>query len=294
MRMWQGAVGLAHEECMVSPAYVVLSPKEGVSSEFFNYWLENQHMLHRLWAHSHGLTNDRLRLYYQDFARIPLALPDLAEQEKIAAILDTASRKIALLKGKKIALEDYKRGLMQQLFSRELRFTRDDGSSFPDWEELRLSSVLTEHKEKSDGSEAVHSVSVAHGLIDQIEHLGRSYAAETTSHYNKVNPGDIVYTKSPTGKFPFGIIKQSQLNYPAIVSPLYGIFRPLVNKGAKNTMNINNSTFLSGKIWVPVDPDEIQKLRDLFKSVDAKIGTVIQKIAEIETFKNGLLQKLFV
>lgn len=319
MRMWQGAVGMASEECMVSPAYVVLSPKKGVSSKFFNYWFENRHMLYQLWAYSHGLTSDRLRLYYQDFAKIPLALPDLAEQEKIAAALDTASRKIALLTDKRIALEDYKRGLMQQLFSRELRFTRDDGSSFPDWEELRLSSVLTEHKEKSDGSEAVHSVSVAHGLIDQIEHLGRSYAAETTSHYNKVNPGDIVYTKSPTGKFPFGIIKQSQLNYPAIVSPLYGIFRPrthqigmfldvyfssesntekflrpLVNKGAKNTMNINNSTFLSGKVRVPVDPDEIQKLRDLFKSVDIKIGTIIQKTAELEAFKNGLLQKLFV
>lgn len=319
MRMWQGAVGMAPEECMVSPAYVVLSPKKGVSSKFFDYWFQNRHMLHQLWAYSHGLTNDRLRLYYQDFAKIPLALPDQPEQEKIAAVLDATSRKITLLRDKKTALEDCKRGLMQRLFSRELRFTRADGSAFPDWEERKLSSLLKEHKQKSDGTEAVHSVSVVHGLIDQVAHLGRSYAAESTLHYNRVNPGDIVYTKSPTGKFPFGIIKQSQIAYSAIVSPLYGVFRPkthqigmfldvffssesnterflrpLVNKGAKNTMNINNSTFLSGKVWVPVDPDEIQKIKNLFSSVDKKILCLSTKISEMEAFKKGLLQKLFV
>ncbi|WP_299793142.1 restriction endonuclease subunit S [uncultured Marivita sp.] len=319
MRMWQGAVGMASEECMVSPAYVVLSPRKGVSSKFFDYWFQNRHMLHQLWAYSHGLTNDRLRLYYQDFAKIPLALPDQPEQEKIAAVLDATSRKITLLTSKKTALEDYKRGLMQRLFSRELRFTRDDGSPFPAWEERKLSSLLKEHKQKSDGTEAVHSVSVVHGLIDQVAHLGRSYAAETTLHYNRVNPGDIVYTKSPTGKFPFGIIKQSQIAYSAIVSPLYGVFRPtthqigmfldvyfssesnterflrpLVNKGAKNTMNINNSTFLSGKVWVPVDPDEIQKIRDLFSSLDKKILCLSTEISDMEAYKKGLLQKLFV
>jgi type I restriction enzyme S subunit len=99
-------------------------------------------MLHQLWAYSHGLTNDRLRLYHQDFAKIPLALPDQPEQEKIAAVLDATSRKIALLTDKKTALEDYKRGLMQRLFSRELRFTRDDGSAFPDWEERKLGDVF--------------------------------------------------------------------------------------------------------------------------------------------------------
>lgn len=319
MRMWQGAVGLAAEECMVSPAYVVLSPEAGISSNFFDYWFQNQHMLHQLWAYSHGLTNDRLRLYYQDFAKIPLALPEQHEQERIAAILNAVSRKLTLLNEKKNTLEDYKRGLMQQLFSRELRFSRDDGSDFPDWEEKKLSSILHEHKQKSDGTEAVHSVSVAHGLIDQVVHLGRSYAADSTLHYNRVNPGDVVYTKSPTGKFPFGIIKQSQISYSAIVSPLYGVFRPtsqqvglfldvyfssekntekflrpLVNKGAKNTMNINNSTFLSGKVWVPVDPDEIQKIRDLFSSVDKKILGLSNKISETEAFKKGLLQRLFV
>lgn len=58
-------------------------------------------------------------------------------------------------------------------------------------------------------------------------------------------------------------------------------------------MNINNSTFLSGKIWVPTDTDEIQKIRDLFSSIDKKILRLSAKISEMEAFKKGLLQKLF-
>jgi type I restriction enzyme S subunit len=65
MRMWQGAVGQATEECMVSPAYVVLSPKKGISPTFFDYWFKSPRMLSKLRAYSHGLTKDRLRLYFE-------------------------------------------------------------------------------------------------------------------------------------------------------------------------------------------------------------------------------------
>lgn len=70
------------------------------------------------------------------------------------------------------------------------------------------------------------SVTVRKGLINQIEHLGRSYAAVDTGHYNRVLPGDIVHTKSPAGDFPLGIIKQSKILAEVIVSPLYGVFTP--------------------------------------------------------------------
>ena len=69
MRMWQGAVGLAPEECMVSPAYVVLSPKKHTSAQFFDQWFKGKRMLYLLGAYSHGITSDRLRLYADDFAR---------------------------------------------------------------------------------------------------------------------------------------------------------------------------------------------------------------------------------
>lgn len=143
MRMWQGAVGLAHEECMVSPAYVVLSPKKHTSPQFFDQWFKAKRMLYLLGAYSHGITSDRLRLYADDFARIPLHLPSLSEQQKIAAFLGAVDAKLAALVARQAALGRFKAGLMQKLFSQQLRFAPDDEGAFPDWEEKRLGDVFT-------------------------------------------------------------------------------------------------------------------------------------------------------
>lgn len=75
MRMWQGALGVAPEDCLVSPAYIVLSPAQGVVSRFFEYFFKLPASLLLLTSHSRGLTKDRLRLYYDDFARMPLRCP---------------------------------------------------------------------------------------------------------------------------------------------------------------------------------------------------------------------------
>lgn len=89
------------------------------------------------------------------------------------------------------------------------------------WKQQKLSEVLFEHGEKSTGAEEVFSVSVHKGVINQVEHLGRSFSAANTDNYKRVFPGDIIYTKSPTGEFPYGIIKQSKVAKPVIVSPLW-------------------------------------------------------------------------
>ncbi|HNH49681.1 MAG TPA: restriction endonuclease subunit S, partial [Myxococcota bacterium] len=94
------------------------------------------------------------------------------------------------------------------------------------WEETPLKQVLREHGLRSNGKCEVHSVSVHNGVVNQKEHLGRSFAAADTSHYNLAKPHDVIYTKSPTGEFPFGVVKYNQLGYDVIVSPLYGVFSP--------------------------------------------------------------------
>ena len=116
MRMWQGASGVAVEDCMVSPAYVVLVPQTGAHSHFFAFLLKLPKYLRLLASHSQGLTKDRLRLYYRDFARIPLPSPDIHEQEKIANLLSSIDGLIAAEAERLEVLKTHKKGLMQQLF----------------------------------------------------------------------------------------------------------------------------------------------------------------------------------
>ena len=80
MRMWQGASGLAGQDGMVSPAYVVVTPSDTVDPTFASYWFKSARMIHLFWAYSYGIAGDRLRLYYKDFARIPVTLPPKSDQ----------------------------------------------------------------------------------------------------------------------------------------------------------------------------------------------------------------------
>ncbi len=116
MRMWQGALGVAPEDCLVSPAYVVLAPMKDAVPDFFQYLLKLPATLLLLTSHSRGLTKDRLRLYYDDFASIPLWCPAPPEQQRIATCLSSLDAHITAETERLEALKTHKKGLLQQLF----------------------------------------------------------------------------------------------------------------------------------------------------------------------------------
>jgi len=254
-----------------------------------------------------------------DLSKIEISLPSLPEQQKIASFLMAVDDKLHTLKKKKAGLERYKKGVTQKFFSQKLRFKDENGKNYPDWEMRKFSDVLKEHKLKSSGKEEVHSVSVHKGVINQIEHLGRSFSAKDTSHYSRALPNDIIYTKSPTGDFPLGIIKQNHIKQDVILSPLYGVFTPetkelgymlhvyfespintsnylssIIQKGAKNTINITNDTFLSKKMLLPISKEEQAKIANFLCAIDDKIQQVEKQLAGMEQWKKGLLQKMFI
>jgi type I restriction enzyme S subunit len=116
MRMWQGACGLADTDGLVSPAYVALAPKKNIDSRFAYHWFKSERMTYLFWAYSHGLTEDRLRLYFDDFAEIPIAPPGLEQQRRMVAVLDAWDRAIDQTERLIAAKRRRKAGLIQHLF----------------------------------------------------------------------------------------------------------------------------------------------------------------------------------
>lgn len=182
-----------------------------------------------------------------------------------------------------------------------------------------LKDILEERDEQNSCNYPVYSVAVREGVINQIEHLGRSFAAKDTRNYNVVHYGDIVYTKSPTGNFPYGIVKQSFINHPVAVSPLYGVYKPknphianilhhyflspinannylhsLIQKGAKNTINITSQRFLDKVILLPIDEDKIKKISCLLTDASRKIHLEKDILRKLEVQKIFLLQRMFI
>ena len=167
MRMWQGAIGIAKTNCMVSPAYIVLKPKEKEFAQFYSYLFSKKRSLYLFWAYSYGLTNDRLRLYFKDFISIKRHVPKLTEQIKIATFLSAVDKRINLLQKKKVELEQYKKGVMQKIFSQEIRFKDDNGQKFPKWDKKRLGDV---YSFKVTNSYSRENLNYDHGSVKNIHY----------------------------------------------------------------------------------------------------------------------------
>ena len=98
----------------VSPAHIVCAPVANVTdSQFFVYWFKSAAGRHLLTSYSYGITGDRLRLYFADFALVPVPLPPVEEQRAISAVLKTADAEIEALTDKLTALKQQKKSLMQ-------------------------------------------------------------------------------------------------------------------------------------------------------------------------------------
>lgn len=94
MRMWQGAIGLAPVDGLVSPAYVVARPFPAVEPRFFEYLFRTDAYMGEVDKFSHGIVKDRNRLYWEDFKQIPSPVPPTQEQAAIVRFLDHADRRI--------------------------------------------------------------------------------------------------------------------------------------------------------------------------------------------------------
>ena len=189
------------------------------------------------------------------------------------------------------------------------------------WEQRKLSYYMETSNEKNIdnkySAEDVLSVSGDYGVVNQIEFQGRSFAGASVQNYGILGTNDIVYTKSPLKANPYGIIKTNK-GKTGIVSVLYGIFkpnenvypsfvqtyfeqnarlnnylRPLVNKGAKNTLLISDDDSINGDVSFP-KVDEQKQIGYIFEQLDNLITLHQRKLEKLKNVKSALLEKMFV
>ena len=247
----------------------------------------------------------------RNFSEVFVGLPSRREQQKIATLLRLIDERIAT---QNKIIEKYESLIQAIIYKAKM-----DGISKGTWRKIDLYEVLQERNEKNVEGRTICSVSVSQGVVNQIEYLGRSFAAKQTSHYNVVKYGDIVYTKSPTGDFPYGIIKRSDIREDVAVSPLYGVYipandsmgvilhfyfmqpcnafnylHPLIQKGAKNTINISNGRFLENSVPLPVSESEANTIVVMLKSIQAKIEIEKKLLQSYAKEKEYLLHQMFI
>ena len=273
-------------------------------------WYREIYMISAEGARNHGLLNVPTEDFFASLHAIPT---DETEQAKIASFLDALTARIEKQRSLVENLKKYKRGVIYELF------VNPDSQFDVEMAVIPMSQLLTEYRNRNTEGLRVCSVAVSKGVVDQIEHLGRSFAASDTSHYGRVKFGDVVYTKSPTGDFPFGIVKQSKLNEEVAVSPLYGVYTPasyatgnlvhayfeqyqyannyictLAQKGAKNTINITNQRFLEKGIRFPVNERDREYFSAMLDMLTEKAIKAEKMLEYLLAQKRTLLAKMFI
>lgn len=241
--------------------------------------------------------------------------PTISEQKKIASFFKAIDTKISALRRKQDLLKEYKRGLMQKLFSRTLRFTDKNGQPFPDWQENRLGEVA---KIQTGKTPSTHDPNLWHDELmfvtptdihDDIFFQEKTMRKITKTDAIQIVPkGSILYTCiASIGKISIAhyecatnqqinaiLPKTSEVNNIFIYYSLVYQTPRIKRLSANTTLPIiNKNDFSKIKISIP-HPDEQQKIADALSSMDKKIDIVSDQIEKFEKFKKGLLQQMFV
>jgi type I restriction enzyme, S subunit len=230
--------------------------------------------------------------------QIDLSLPSLPEQTKIANFLTAIDEKIQALKQKKTLLEQYKKGIMQQIFSQELRFKNDDGSDFDDWEEKSLGEVLESLPSKKHQIKSTeYNLKGKFKVIDQGKDLIAGYSDSEINVFR--NYPVIVFGDHTTVlkyiDFEFivgadGTKLLKNLNNDDLKFLFYNLsFNNVEQEGYKRHFTILSEVYLQ----IPSLPEQ-QKIATFLTAIDEKIEKVSQQIAATETYKKGLLQQMFI
>lgn len=245
--------------------------------------------------------------------------PKEVERKKISRLLISVDKKTSLLKQKHEQLEQYKKGIMQQLFSQQLRFKDDDGQDFPDWKQVHLNEVATPIKRKAEKAiENVMTISAGKGFLHQKERFSQVIAGTSLDKYTLIKEGEFSYNRGNSKSYTYGCIYKLSGDKEALVPFIYRSFklkagvadfyahlfegkyldrqlRRLISSSARmdGLLNIGEKDFYKVTVPYPCD-DEQEKIAALITSLNQKINLAQQQIEQTQTYKQGLLQQMFV
>lgn len=250
-------------------------------------------------------------LNQEKLSNIEFNFPNLPEQTKIANFLASVDEKLNLLKEKKEALEKYKKGMMQKIFSQEIRFKDNNGKDFEEWEEKTLGEVsscysggtpLTTKKEYYTGTIPF----IKSGEISNYE--TNQFISESglkNSSAKMVSKGDILYAMygATSGEVSIskinGAINQAVLCIKSNLNHIYLFnFLKFEKENIINTFiqggqgNLSANIIKELKIPNPCVNEQI-KIANFLSAIDEKIELVLKQIEDTKEYKKGLLQGMF-
>jgi type I restriction enzyme S subunit len=282
-------------------------------NRWLSYFLITDRVRYNLKSIATGTSGTMKNISKPNFLSIKVNCPRVPEQQKIASFLTAVDTKIQQLTKKAALLAQYKKGVMQQLFSGKLRFKDEHGNAYPDWDWVGGNELFDNISDKNHNSDLpILAITQDQGAIPRdLINYKMIVTEKSVASYKVVQIGDFVISlRTFQGGIEFS-------EYHGICSPAYNILRPSseeVDRGfyklylktsyyikqlQKNLEGIRDGKMISYKYFSEIklpfpSLSEQQKIATYLSSIDTKIETINNQITQTQTFKKGLLQQMFV
>ena len=302
------------EPGIVSPLYSCLTPKNKAYTPYLLYYFASPAWYSYIYHNGNqgGARHDRVGMTDDLLQGIPVLLPCQEEQDKITAFLSLYDKRIATKASKVEALETRRKGLLQQIFSQEIRFKADDGNEFPEWDSVIIEDAFDSISDKNHPDKTVLTIIQGQGTIPRNESdRNISYNKASIPTYKLVKENDfIMHLRSFEGGLEIATRE-------GIVSPAYTILRSKVElvpefyryyfrsssfivekltgitEGIRDGRSINMDDFWLLEIPYPSIPEQ-RKIGRFMDLINRQIQIEKDKLEAIKLVKKGLLQQMFV
>ena len=307
---------------MISDKLIRLKANNENNPEFLGISLSSVKCQNQLQSKTSGLAKSQTNISQKILSDVSLITPSKPEQTKIASFLSAVDQKISQLTQKHELLSQYKQGMMQKLFSQQIRFKADDGSEFGEWEKRKVSDLFIEIKEKVlNQNIETYSITAGKGFVSQAEKFGRNISGMQNSNYIVLQPNDFSYNKGNSKTFKYGCVYLNEFDHPIAVPNVFISFRAKVTKSIyekfyahlfenhyldrrlrllisssarmDGLLNVSKEGFFEIKLPSPC-LEEQTEIANFLSAIDQKIEIVAQQIEQAKQWKKGLLQQMFV
>ena len=321
MRMWQGANGISPYNGIVSPAYTVLTAKCDISNGFFTALFKTHKLISEFCKHSQGMTSDTWNLKYPQIESIKTYIPSVAEQKKIASLIENIDKRIALQKELIDSLKKYKRGVIQAVFDDE---TRDLFGEISSRKQVKLSDLMDfqngVNAEASKYGRGIRYISVSdilkNNFITYDKIIGQVDIDSRALTTYSVTYGDVLFqrsseTREDAGRSNVYLDTEKTATFGGFVirgkkksdyDPLYlkyaldsFVVRKQIMQCAAGAQHINVSQEDLCSVVVNLPTVDIQnRISKFISDIDSRITMEKKKANAQVTLKKALLQQLFI
>ena len=302
-------------------ALIILSPdhNEKVNSHFVVYYFYSHYGKKRISEIKTGNTIEHVLA--SEIKEVTLNFPTPKEQTKIAEFLSSVDDKISQLSRQLELLNQYKKGVMQKIFSQEIRFKNDNGEDFGEWEEVKFSDIFIEIKDKVGNKNIeTYSITAGKGFVSQSEKFGRDISGSQNENYIVLGKKDFSYNKGNSKTYNFGCVYLNNTGQNIAVPNVFISFRAKKNNIAHNfyaklfehhyldrylrqlisssarmdgLLNISKEGFFEIPLPFPPTPEQ-EKIAEFLTAIDERIDHTTTQLNHTKQWKKGLLQQMFV